>query len=117
MYKNRKLPERVKLFQDLSRFLIEERIPIRLVRIDVNNYHETERFPSSEYRVGLMILLDLAHEYLDQVDDLGIAFGDYEQDEVARSVVDFSEYRSLTDPPMYQGRPLGRLIDTVYFCQ
>ena len=116
VYKNRRLSERVQLFDDLSRFLIDEQIPVRLVRVDVKSHREQHKFPTPEYRVGLMILLEIAHRYLDQVDDLGIAFGDYEQDEMARSVVDFSEYRTLTDPPMYQGRPLGRLVDTVYFC-
>ncbi len=56
-------------------------------------------------------------EYLDGVDDLGLVFGDYEADEMARSVVDFSEFKSQGKTPMYLGRPLGRLLDTVYFTQ
>jgi len=56
-------------------------------------------------------------EYLDKVDDLGLVFGDYEADEVTSAVVDFSEYKDRGKTPMYYGRPLGRLLDTVYFTQ
>ena len=31
--------------------------------------------------------------------------------------IDFSEYKSQGKTPMYFGRPLGRLLDTVYFTQ
>jgi hypothetical protein len=44
-------------------------------------------------------------------------FGDYEADEVTSAVVDFSEFKSQGRTPMYFGRPLGRLLDTVYFTQ
>ena len=62
-----------------------------------------------------MLFLERACDYLDDVDDLGIVFGDYEKDEVARSVVDFSEHKIAGRTPMYFGRPLGRLVDTVHF--
>jgi len=42
-------------------------------------------------------------------------FGDYEKDEIARAIIDFSEFKISGSTPMYYGRPLGRLIDTVYF--
>ena len=48
---------------------------------------------------------------------LGLVFGDYEADEVTGAVVDFSEYKNQGKTPMYFGRPLGRLLDTVYFTQ
>ncbi|NJR72484.1 MAG: DUF3800 domain-containing protein [Gammaproteobacteria bacterium] len=44
-------------------------------------------------------------------------FGDYEADEVTSAVVDFSEYKNQGKTLMYFGRPLGRLLDTVYFTQ
>lgn len=68
-----------------------------------------------EYRLGLMLILERFAEYLDGVDDLGLVFGDFEVDEVTRAVVDFSEYKAQGKTPMYFGRPLGRLLDTVYF--
>ena len=46
-----------------------------------------------------------------------MVFGDYEADEVTGAVVDFSEYKNQGKTPMYFGRPLGRLLDTVYFTQ
>jgi hypothetical protein len=71
--------------------------------------------PIQPYRLGLMLILERYCEYLDKVDDLGLVFGDYEADEVTSAVVDFSEYKSQGKTPMYFGRPLGRLLDTVYF--
>lgn len=69
------------------------------------------------YRLGLMLILERFCEYLYDVDDLGLVFGDYEADEVTNSVVDFSEFKSDGKTPMYYGRLLGRLLDTVYFTQ
>lgn len=116
-FKGRKLAERVQLFEYLATFLIENPIPIRLVHIDVNRHRGKYTYPEPEYRLGLMLFLERACDYLDEADDLGIAFGDYEKDEVARSVVDFSEYKTSGSTPMYYGRALGRLVDTVHFIQ
>ncbi len=116
-FKGRKLAERVQLFDYLATFLVDNAIPIRLIHIDVNRHRGKYTYPEPEYRLGLMLFLERACDYLDSVDDLGIAFGDYEQDEVARSVVDFSEYKTSGKTPMHYGRPLGRLVDTVYFTQ
>lgn len=69
------------------------------------------------YQLGLMLILERFCEYLDTVKDLGLVFGDYEADEVTRAVVDFSEYKLQGKTPMHFGRPLGRLVDTVYFTQ
>ena len=114
-FKGRKLPERIEVFDYLATFLVSNEIPIRLVRIDVERHREKYVYPEPEYRLGLMLFLERCCDYLDEVDDLGIAFGDYERDEVARSVVDFSEYKTSGKTPMYFGRPLDRLVDTVYF--
>jgi len=114
-FKRRKLSERIKLFDYFATFLIRNEIPIRLVRIDVDRHRQRYTYPTPEYRLGLMLFLERACDYLDKVDDLGIVFGDYEKDEVAGSVVDFSEYKTLGTTPMYFGRPLGRLVDTVHF--
>ncbi|MES1938889.1 hypothetical protein T5B8_01530 [Salinisphaera sp. T5B8] len=116
-FKGRKLAERVQLFDYLATFLVDNAIPIQLIHIDVNRHRSKYTYPEPEYRLGLMLFLERACDYLDSVDDLGIAFGDYEQDEVARSVVDFSEYKTSGKTPMHYGRPLGRLVDTVYFTQ
>ncbi|BBP05268.1 hypothetical protein TPL01_14440 [Sulfuriferula plumbiphila] len=47
----------------------------------------------------------------------GLAFGDHEADEVTGTAVDFPEFKSQGKTPLYFGRPLGRLLDTVYFTQ
>ncbi len=114
-FKSRKLPERIQLFDDFVTLLISKEIPIRLVHIDVQKYREKYAYPFPEYRLGLMLFLEMACAHLDKVDDLGIAFGDYENDEVAGSLADFSEYKTEGKTPMHSERPLDRLVDTVYF--
>ncbi|PKO01672.1 MAG: hypothetical protein CVU43_11850 [Chloroflexi bacterium HGW-Chloroflexi-5] len=114
-FKKKKIAERIKIFQDISLFITSNRIPIRLVCIDVKKHQDKYRYPSPEYRLGLMLILERFCDYLDCVDDLGIVFGDYEKDEITKSVLDFSQFKIHGSTPMYFGRPLGRLVDTVYF--
>ena len=114
-FKGRKLADRVQVFQDISQFIINNKIPVRMVCIDVRKHREKYNYPIPEYRLGLMLILERFCDFLDHVDDLGIVFGDYEKDEITRSVLDFSQFKVLGKTPMYFGRPLGRLIDTVYF--
>jgi hypothetical protein len=115
--KGRKLEERVQVFQDIATFVTNNQIPVRMVCIDVERHKNKYQYPMPAYRLGLMLILERFSEYLDKVDDLGLVFGDYEADEVTGAVVDFSEYKSQGKTPMYFGRPLGRLLDTVYFTQ
>lgn len=115
--KGRKLEERVQVFQDVATFVSNNQIPVRMVCIDVERHKNKYQYPMPPYRLGLMLILERFSEYLDQADDLGLVFGDYEADEVTGAVVDFSEYKSQGKTPMYFGRPLGRLLDTVYFTQ
>ena len=60
-----------------------------------------------------MLFLERVSEFLDQKNDIGMVFGDYEQDEVARSVLDFSQFKA-SGKTSYAGRTLGRLVDTIY---
>jgi len=115
--KGRKLAERVQVFKDIATFVSNNRIPVRMICIDVRQHRRRYTYPMPEYRLGLMLILERFCEYLDQVSDLGLVFGDYEADEVTSAVVDFSEFKSQGKTPMYFGRPLGRLLDTVYFTQ
>lgn len=115
--KGRKLEERVQVFQDIATFVTNNQIPVRMVCIDVDRHKKKYQYPMPAYRLGLMLILERFSEYLDKADDLGLVFGDYEADEVTGAVVDFSEYKNQGKTPMYFGRPLGRLLDTVYFTQ
>lgn len=115
--KGRKLEERVQVFQDVATFVTNNQIPVRMVCINVERHKNKYQYPMPAYRLGLMLILERFSEYLDQVDDLGLVFGDYEADEVTGAVVDFSEYKNQGKTPMHFGRPLGRLVDTVYFTQ
>lgn len=115
--RGRSLGDRVRVFQEVASLLVECHIPIRLVCIDVPRHMRRYKKPSAPYRLGMMLFLERIAEYLDGVDDLGLVFGDYEADEMGGAVVDFSEYKARGRTPMSFGRPLARLIDTVYFTQ
>ena len=105
--KGRKLEERVQVFQDIATFVTNNQIPVRMVCINVERHKNKYQYPMPAYRLGLMLILERFSEYLEQEDDLGLVFGDYEADEVTGAVVDFSEYKSQGKTPMYFGRPLA----------
>lgn len=115
--KGRKLEDRVQVFQNVANFVTNNRIPVRMICINVDRHRQKYLYPIPPYRLGLMLILERFCEYLDQVNDLGLVFGDHEADEVTGAVVDFSEFKSQGKTLMYFGRPLGRLLDTVYFTQ
>lgn len=117
VWKGRKLSERIDAFKDISSIVIKYGLPIRLISIDVQAHRRKYVYPIPEYRLGLMLMLERTCDYLEKVNDLGLIFGDYEKDEITKSIFDFSQYKKEGKTPMYYGRPLGRLIDTVYFTQ
>lgn len=114
-FKKRKLEERIQLFNDLTTFVLSNELPIRIVCVDVKAHRQKYAFPTPEYRLGLMLILERFCDYLEKVDGLGAVFGDYEKDEISRAILDFAEFKVSGKTPMYYGRALGRLIDTVYF--
>jgi hypothetical protein len=116
-WKGRKLAERVQVFKDISSVVINEKLAVRMVCIDVNAHKRKYVYPIPEYRLGLMLMLERTCDYLGKIDDIGLIFGDYEKDEITKSILDFSQFKKDGKTPMYYGRPLGRLIDTVYFTQ
>ena len=113
--KGRKMEDRVQVFRDVANFVTNNQIPVRMICINVTKHQSRYVYPMPPYRLGLMLILERFCEYLDKVRELGLVFGDYEADEVTSAVVDFSEYKLQGKTPMYFGRPLGRLLDTVYF--
>lgn len=46
-----------------------------------------------------------------------MVFGDYEKDEIARSIVDFSQFKMQGATEMFYGRNIDRLVDTIYYTQ
>lgn len=92
--KGRKLEDRVQVFQDVATFVVNNKIPVRMVCINVERHRAKYVYPMPPYRLGLMLILERFCEYLDSVGDLGLVFGDFEADEVTGAVVDFSEYKS-----------------------
>ena len=114
-YKKSKLKDRLKLFSDVGNLLTQHKIPIRIICVDVKKHQRKYKYPEPEYRLGLMLILEQFCYYLDEVDDIGIVFGDYEKDEISKSVLDFSQFKQSGKTPMFLGRPLGRLKDTIYF--
>ena len=100
---------------DIATFITSAQLPVRIVKIDVEAHRRKYRFPQPEYQLGLMLILERYCDYLDEVNDLGLVFGDYEKDEITRAVLDFSQFKLAGKTSMYFGRPLGRLVDTIYF--
>lgn len=115
VYRKRKLEERVKLYEDIGKFIIDNQIAIRAVCINVAAHRAKYAFPQPEYNLGLMLILERFCDYLETKDDIGVVFGDYEKDEITKSVLDFSQFKHSGKTPMHFGRPLGRLKDTIYF--
>ncbi|MBI2601912.1 MAG: DUF3800 domain-containing protein [Deltaproteobacteria bacterium] len=112
--KDRKsLDRRISLFKDLVDCMVSNSIIFRGVRINVPSHRKKYKYPEPEYHLGLMLFLERCCDYLDQKDDLGVVHGDYEHDEVARSVLDFSQFKTQSGSK-YRGRSFGRLVDTIY---
>jgi len=114
-FRKRKLEDRVKLFEDIGTFIVDNALPIRAVCIDVTAHRAKYTYPQPEYNLGLMLILERFCDYLESKDDIGIVFGDYEKDEITKSILDFSQFKHSGKTPMHFGRPLGRLKDTIYF--
>jgi len=62
-----------------------------------------------------MLNLERFSDYLDEIDGIGIVFGDYERDKITRSILDFLQFKVDEKTPFAFDRPLGRLKDT--FCR
>jgi hypothetical protein len=113
-FKGRKLEDRIALLKDLTDFVVDHKIPIRIVNIDVQAHREKYYYAEPEYRLGLMLILERFCDFLEKKGSIGLAFGDYEQDEVPNSILDFSQFKSA-GRTNHWGRPLGPLKDTIYF--
>jgi hypothetical protein len=116
-HRKRKLSDRIALLEDIKKFIISYKIPLRIICIDVAAHQKKYAYPEPEYQLGLMLLLERFCDYLDAKNDFGIVFGDHEKDQVARSIKDFSQFKIMGKTKMCYGRPLGRLIDTIYYTE
>jgi hypothetical protein len=116
VFKKRKAAERIQLLDDLISVMVNHQIPVQMVTIDVEHHKEKYAYPEPEYRLGLMLFLERVCEHLEKESSHGMVFGDYEKDEVSRSIIDFSQFKMQGKTEMY-GRAIDRLIDTIYFTQ
>lgn len=73
--KGRKLSERVQVFKDVTNFLISNKIPMRVICINVIEHKEKYIYAVPPYRLGLMLMLERFCGYLDKVKDLGLVLG------------------------------------------
>lgn len=115
-YKNRNINERLQLFEDIATFVCNNQVPVRLICINVEQHRKKYNYPQPEYSLGLQLLLEQFSAYIELKKDLGVVFGDIEKDQMSKSVVDFSEFKK-SGTPMYFGRNIDNLIDTVYYTQ
>lgn len=116
-FRKRKLADRIQLLEYIKKYLIHYQIPIRLISVDVKKHKLKYSYPEPEYQLGLMLFLERTCDYLDQKKSWGLVFGDYEKDEIAKSIHDFSQFKIHGKTRMHGGRTLGRLVDTIYYTQ
>jgi len=113
--KGRKIADRISLFSDLLNCVQNNSVVLRFVRVNVPVHKSQYAYPTPEYRLALMLYLERVCEFLDTHNDFGLVFGDYEQNEISRSILDFSQFKTQHSTPMYYGRSIDRLVDTIYF--
>lgn len=113
-FKGRKIPERIQLFKDVLTALEKNCVAVRMIKVDVPRHREKYTYPTPEYRLSLMLFLERCCDLLDKKKASAVVYGDYEQDEVANAVLDFSQFKQ-TGTHMHFGRSLGRLVDSIYF--
>jgi len=114
-HKHKKLEDRIQLLRYIADFIIQNKIPIRTVCIDVHQHRAQNRYPQPEYSLGLQLALESFEEFLEEKNTIGLVFGDYEKDEITQSILDFSQFKLDGKTPLLQGRPFGRIMDTIYF--
>jgi len=114
-FRKRKAPERLQLLEDLISVITDNHLPVRLVRIDVEAHRKQYKYPKPEYALGLMLLLERICDVLDREKDIGLVFGDHEEDEFSAAIGNFSSFKLSGKTEMYGGRPLTPLKDTIYY--
>lgn len=114
-FKGQALASRIKLMTEVLAALASNNVSLRFIRVDVLAHRKKYPAPWSEYKLSLTLFSERCCDYLDKKNELGVVFGDYEQDQIARSVLDFSQSKSTGTTLIYPGRSLERLMDSVYF--
>ncbi len=113
--KGKPFKDRIEILTKMINIVIQHEIPVVMIKINVEKHEARYKNPWPPYKWGLVLLLERFHEQLEKENDIGIVFGDYDAKEVAQAVEDFSEYKRKGSTPFFLGRPLGRLLDTIYF--
>jgi len=116
-YARKNLANRINLFDEVSNSLINNKVSIRIISIDVDQHRKKYVKAVPEYSLALMLMLERTCDFLSKKSSQGMIFGDYEKDEITDAIRDFAEYKQSGTTPMYFGRPLGQLKDTIYFTQ
>ncbi len=101
--------------KDLLSVITSHQLPVRLVCVDVPAHRSRFQYPEPEYALGLMLLLEQFCVELEKFHEIGLVFGDHEEDEYAKAISDFSSFKGAGRTPMYRGRSLEPLKDTIYY--
>ncbi|MDA3900022.1 MAG: DUF3800 domain-containing protein [Spirochaetes bacterium] len=120
VFKSRSIKDRIQLFNDVVTNIINCKVAIRLVSINAVEHNRKYLYPEPEYRLGLTLILEQFCNFIEingEHKSCGLVFGDYEKDEITRSIRDFSQFKHYGRTPMAFGRPLGQIKDTIYFTQ
>lgn len=114
--KGRSVDDRLRLFRALLDVLDRPGISKHVVKIHVPRHRARYRYPMPEYNLGLMFLVELVDDHLERAGTHGMLFGDYERDQADNSIISLSEFRQQGTHFTF-GRPIGNLIDTLYFAK
>lgn len=111
IFKRKPLKARLKLFRDVSNAIFENKVSTRIVCIDT-----FEKISNKEkYKICLTFALEQFSEFLEEKNDIGMVFGDYEKEGMAQAVLDFSTFKLAGKTNTHSARSIERIKDTIYY--
>ncbi len=113
--KGRGLDERMAVFERVADCVVELKLAMQFVCINVPRHRQKYKHPVDEYPLGLMLALERYDEFLGAQNASGLVFCDHEADEISRAMADFSTFKQTGSTRYWKGRSLERIHDTIYF--
>ena len=116
-FKGRNLNERLKIFEDIVKIIIDNEIPIVLSLINVKKHKEKYINPMEPYHLGLMFLLENISKLIKEIEpnSLGLIIGDIERQHMVNAEINFSFFKQ--NKTFFQNHSIDNLIDAIYFIE
>jgi len=111
IFKGKPLKARLKLFEDIANAVSDNKVCNRIVCIDT-----VEKTSNKEkYKICLTFALEQFSKFLEEKDDIGMLFGDYEKEGIANAILDFSTFKLVGKTNTSSARSVERIKDTIYY--